>query len=76
MEIVSEPDMRYVFNFLMSLSVIFIMKHFHIRRSPEEAADYIRTLQAILRSVGSSDGNMEQVRIQILLVWLCEINFL
>ena len=30
------------------------------RRSPEEASDYVRTLQAILRSVGSSDGNMEQ----------------
>ena len=29
-------------------------------RSPEEASDYVRTLQAILRSVGSSDGNMEQ----------------
>ncbi|KAI0080877.1 Glutamyl-tRNA amidotransferase B subunit [Panus rudis PR-1116 ss-1] len=29
-------------------------------RSPEEAGDYVRTLQAILRSVGSSDGNMEQ----------------
>ena len=30
-------------------------------RSPEEAGDYVRTLQALLRSVGSSDGNMEQV---------------
>ncbi|KAG2141552.1 GatB/GatE catalytic domain-containing protein [Suillus cothurnatus] len=29
-------------------------------RSPEEAADYVRTLQAVLRCVGSSDGNMEQ----------------
>jgi len=29
-------------------------------RSPEEAGDYVRTLQALLRSVGSSDGNMEQ----------------
>ncbi|KAF8897888.1 Glutamyl-tRNA amidotransferase subunit B, mitochondrial [Infundibulicybe gibba] len=29
-------------------------------RSPEEAATYVRTLQAILRAVGSSDGNMEQ----------------
>lgn len=29
-------------------------------RSPEEAAEYVRTLQSILRSVGSSDGNMEQ----------------
>jgi aspartyl-tRNA(Asn)/glutamyl-tRNA(Gln) amidotransferase subunit B len=30
-------------------------------RSPEQAADYVRTLQAMLRSVGSSDGTMEQV---------------
>ncbi|KIM76374.1 hypothetical protein PILCRDRAFT_77807 [Piloderma croceum F 1598] len=29
-------------------------------RSPEEAGDYVRTLQAVLRSVGASDGNMEQ----------------
>ncbi|TCD67512.1 hypothetical protein EIP91_012317 [Steccherinum ochraceum] len=29
-------------------------------RSPEEAGEYVRTLQALLRSVGSSDGNMEQ----------------
>ncbi|GJE84861.1 glutamyl-tRNA amidotransferase B subunit [Phanerochaete sordida] len=28
-------------------------------RSPEEAADYVRTLQALLRAMGSSDGNME-----------------
>jgi len=30
-------------------------------RSPEEAGAYVRTLQAVLRAVGSSDGNMEQV---------------
>jgi hypothetical protein len=29
--------------------------------SPEEAGAYVRTLQAVLRAVGSSDGNMEQV---------------
>ncbi|KAF9478677.1 Glutamyl-tRNA amidotransferase B subunit [Pholiota conissans] len=29
-------------------------------RSPEEAAGYVRTLQSILRAMGSSDGNMEQ----------------
>ncbi|KAF5322005.1 hypothetical protein D9619_000691 [Psilocybe cf. subviscida] len=29
-------------------------------RSPEEAGAYVRTLQAVLRSMGSSDGNMEQ----------------
>ncbi|KAF8760121.1 Glutamyl-tRNA(Gln) amidotransferase subunit A, mitochondrial [Rhizoctonia solani] len=28
-------------------------------RSPEEAAAYVRSLQALLRAVGSSDGNME-----------------
>ncbi|KAK7472588.1 hypothetical protein VKT23_000701 [Stygiomarasmius scandens] len=28
-------------------------------RSPEEAAEYVRTLQALLRAVGVSDGNME-----------------
>lgn len=36
-------------------------------RSPEEAADYLRTLQSLLRSVGASDGNMEQVRISTVL---------
>ena len=30
-------------------------------RSPEEAGAYVKSLQAILRAVGSSDGNMEQV---------------
>jgi len=29
--------------------------------SPEEAGAYVRTLQAVLRAMGSSDGNMEQV---------------
>lgn len=29
--------------------------------SPEEAGDYVRTLQSLLRAVGSSDGNMEAV---------------
>ncbi|KAF8603440.1 Glutamyl-tRNA amidotransferase B subunit [Ceratobasidium sp. AG-I] len=28
-------------------------------RSPEEAATYVRSLQALLRAVGASDGNME-----------------
>nr|GAT49851.1 glutamyl-tRNA amidotransferase [Mycena chlorophos] len=28
-------------------------------RSPEEAAAYVRALQAILRAIGASDGNME-----------------
>ncbi len=30
-------------------------------RSPEEAALYVRSLQSLLRAVGASDGNMEQV---------------
>lgn len=30
-------------------------------RSPEEASEYVRALQAVLRSVAASDGNMEQV---------------
>ncbi|KAI0322508.1 Glutamyl-tRNA amidotransferase B subunit [Amylostereum chailletii] len=29
-------------------------------RSPEEAGDYVRNLQALLRAVGSSDGSMEK----------------
>ncbi|KAF8514854.1 Glutamyl-tRNA amidotransferase B subunit [Hysterangium stoloniferum] len=29
-------------------------------RSPEEAAAYVKTLQALIRAVGSSDANMEQ----------------
>ncbi|KDN35709.1 hypothetical protein RSAG8_11388, partial [Rhizoctonia solani AG-8 WAC10335] len=28
-------------------------------RSPEEAATYVRSLQALLRAIGASDGNME-----------------
>ncbi|KAJ7134432.1 Glutamyl-tRNA amidotransferase B subunit [Mycena epipterygia] len=28
-------------------------------RSPEEAGTYVRTLQAVLRAIGASDGNME-----------------
>jgi hypothetical protein len=34
---------------------------FYCLRSPEEASEYVRTLQAVLRSVAASDGNMEQV---------------
>ncbi|KAI0375939.1 Glutamyl-tRNA-Gln amidotransferase B subunit [Pilatotrama ljubarskyi] len=37
-------------------------------RSPEEAASYVRGLQALLRSVGSSDGNMEQGSLR------CDVN--
>ncbi|TFK72027.1 Glutamyl-tRNA amidotransferase subunit B, mitochondrial [Pluteus cervinus] len=37
-------------------------------QSPEEAAAYVRTLQAVLRAVGSSDGNMEQGSLR------CDVN--
>ncbi|PIL37405.1 hypothetical protein GSI_01099 [Ganoderma sinense ZZ0214-1] len=37
-------------------------------RSPEEAGNYVRTLQALLRSVGSNDGNMEQGSLR------CDVN--
>ncbi|TFK28925.1 glutamyl-tRNA amidotransferase [Coprinopsis marcescibilis] len=37
-------------------------------RSPEEAGAYVRTLQALLRAVGSSDGNMEQGSLR------CDVN--
>ncbi|KZV76023.1 Glutamyl-tRNA amidotransferase B subunit [Peniophora sp. CONT] len=37
-------------------------------RSPEEAADYVRTLQSLLRAVGASDGNMEQGSLR------CDVN--
>ncbi|RDB20205.1 Glutamyl-tRNA(Gln) amidotransferase subunit B, mitochondrial [Hypsizygus marmoreus] len=37
-------------------------------RSPEEAGAYVRTLQAVLRAVGSSDGNMEQGSLR------CDVN--
>ncbi|KAF8272096.1 Glutamyl-tRNA amidotransferase B subunit [Lactarius quietus] len=37
-------------------------------RSPEQAGEYVRTLQAMLRSVGASDGNMEQGSLR------CDVN--
>ncbi|KAG5349940.1 hypothetical protein C0989_001183 [Termitomyces sp. Mn162] len=37
-------------------------------RSPEEAGAYVRALQAVLRAVGASDGNMEQGSLR------CDIN--
>ncbi|KAH9977679.1 glutamyl-tRNA amidotransferase [Lactifluus volemus] len=37
-------------------------------RSPEEAGEYVRTLQAVIRSVGASDGNMEQGSLR------CDVN--
>lgn len=56
MEIVSRPDMRYETVGPASTDGF----HSHCR-SPEEAGAYVKTLQAILRAIGSSDGNMEQV---------------
>ncbi|KAF5363870.1 hypothetical protein D9756_000292 [Leucocoprinus leucothites] len=37
-------------------------------RSPEEVATYVRTLQSLLRAVGSSDGNMEDGSLR------CDVN--
>ncbi|KAF9534608.1 glutamyl-tRNA amidotransferase [Crepidotus variabilis] len=37
-------------------------------RSPEEAGIYVRSLQAILRAMGTSDGNMEQGSLR------CDVN--
>jgi len=37
-------------------------------RSPEEAGAYVRALQAVLRAVGASDGNMEQGSLR------CDVN--
>jgi aspartyl-tRNA(Asn)/glutamyl-tRNA(Gln) amidotransferase subunit B len=37
-------------------------------RSPEEAGAYVRALQAILRAVGASDGNMEEGSLR------CDVN--
>lgn len=37
-------------------------------RSPEEAGEYVRALQALLRSVAASDGNMEQGSLR------CDVN--
>ena len=41
-------------------------------RSPEEAGDYVRTLQAMLRAVGASDGSMELVCISSTALVLCD----
>ncbi|KAI0005114.1 Glutamyl-tRNA amidotransferase B subunit [Russula compacta] len=37
-------------------------------KSPEEASEYVRTLQAVLRSIAASDGNMEQGSLR------CDVN--
>jgi aspartyl-tRNA(Asn)/glutamyl-tRNA(Gln) amidotransferase subunit B len=58
MEIVSEPDMRSASSWPDEHSNTQMLT---FARSPEEAGEYIRTLQQVLRFVGSSDGNMENV---------------
>jgi len=58
MEIVSEPDLRFV---ALLISKILLTA---LPRSPEEAGAYVRALQAVLRAMRSSDGNMEQVKIR------------
>jgi Asp-tRNA(Asn)/Glu-tRNA(Gln) amidotransferase B subunit len=59
MEIVSEPDMRYASGPWCDRE--HYSRTVYYNRSPEEAGEYVRTLQAVLRSVAASDGNMEQV---------------
>jgi Asp-tRNA(Asn)/Glu-tRNA(Gln) amidotransferase B subunit len=60
MEIVSEPDMRSVLKSRQRLDLVKGCCLF-VSRSPEEAGEYVRTLQAMLRAVGASDGSMELV---------------
>ena len=51
MEIVSEPELR----FICAIGLAFL--------DPEkEAGIYVRSFQSFLRAMGSSDGNMEEVR--------------
>jgi aspartyl-tRNA(Asn)/glutamyl-tRNA(Gln) amidotransferase subunit B len=59
MEIVSNPDMRYASRLRCDRGSTHSTVYYD--RSPEEASEYVRTLQAVLRSVAASDGNMEQV---------------
>lgn len=58
MEIVSEPDIRSAISCLDGLVFDECAS-----RSPEEASDFVRTLRALLRSIGSSDCNMEEVNV-------------
>ena len=46
---------------LSSTSTLSILKSYACS-SPEEAGTYVRSLQSVLRALGSSDGNMEKVR--------------
>lgn len=55
LEIVSEPDIRY-FVFMFYLFILLMSNS-----SPEEAGAYVKALRSVLRAVGASDGNMEQV---------------
>ena len=57
MEIVSEPDLRFVCTLFACLS-----QFLNNCSSPEEAGKYVLSLQSLLRALGSSDGNMEKVR--------------
>jgi aspartyl-tRNA(Asn)/glutamyl-tRNA(Gln) amidotransferase subunit B len=61
MEIVSKPDMRYASKPWCDGPRYSLRCILYYNRSPEEAGAYVRTLQAVLRSVAASDGNMEQV---------------
>ena len=61
MEIVSKPDMRYASRPWCDRQYYSFCRTVYSNRSPEEAGEYVRCLQAVLRSVAASDGNMEQV---------------
>ncbi|EJD53681.1 hypothetical protein AURDEDRAFT_80220 [Auricularia subglabra TFB-10046 SS5] len=62
MEIVSEPDMRHV--------VLELCGHLAhpLQRTAEEAADYVRGLQVLLRSLGVGNARMEDGSLR------CDVN--
>jgi aspartyl-tRNA(Asn)/glutamyl-tRNA(Gln) amidotransferase subunit B len=70
MEIVTKPDMRYVvlqfFNISHFTSIQAEMNPFI--RSALEAGQFVKKLQSLLRCIGSSNANMEEVN---LLFQLC-----
>jgi len=61
MEIVSKPDIRYASRPWCDRQHYSLRCTVYYNRSQEEAGEYVRALQAVLRSVAASDGNMEQV---------------
>ena len=57
MEIVTEPDMRYV-----SACMLFVLAD---DSSPEEAGAFVRKLQQMLRRLGSCEADMENGQLRI-----------